>query len=118
MRISKILVSLTLAAGSALMAQDWRGWDAYRDRQDVRGDFRDLRHDYANVDRLRADIAQDRWRMNQDVRFGRSWAAAEDARDLARDQRALDALLRDIRHDRANVYYDRRDPRGDYWRYR
>ena len=123
MRLSKLFASCSVAAGlmlsgGSLMAQDWRGWDN-RDRQDLRSDYRDLRHDYASVDRLRADIARDRWRLDQDIRFGRSWAAAEDARDLARDQRALDAQVRDIRTDHADIRYDHRDLRYDYrgnWR--
>ena len=99
----KMVASLALFAGFA-MAQD-----LYRD---IHNDRRDLRHDYARVDRMRNDIARDRVRLNEDIRCGRSWAAAEDARDLARDQRALDAQLRDIRHDRRDLshdyYYDNR----------
>ena len=116
-----LAVGLALPGASTVMAQDWGARDVYHDRQDLRYDRRDLRFDYANVDRLRADIARDRWRLDQNIRAGRSAAAAEDARDLARDQRALDALLRDIRRDRADMYYDRRDLGHDYrgyWRYR
>ena len=74
----------------------------------------DRGRDYARLDRLRADIAQDRWRMNEDIRRGRDRAAAQDARDLARDQRSLDALERDVRHDQGRDY---RDYRND-WRAR
>ena len=93
-----------LAPGAAtLSAQDW-GY-----RQDIRRDNRDLNVDYARVDRLRADIARDRARMNEDIRCGRSAAAARDSADLSRDQRALDAQMRDIRHDRNDI-------RRDSWR--
>ena len=86
------------------MAQD-PYWDMHNDR-------RDLRQDYARVDRMRNDIARDRARLNEYIRCGRSQAAAEQARDLARDQHRLDAQLRDIRRDRRdlsrdNYYYGR-----------
>jgi hypothetical protein len=68
----------------------------------------DLRRDYRNVDAMRADIARDRARLNEDIRCGRQAAAARDAADLARDQRALDAQVRDIRHDRRE-YREYRD---------
>src|SRR5207248_4412380 len=92
-----ILASLTLFTGIA-MAQNF-DWDIYNQR-------RDLHRDYARAAFLREHIARDRARLDEDIRCGRSWAAAEDARDLARDQRALDALVRDIRHDRRNLYRD------------
>jgi hypothetical protein len=53
---------------------------------------------------MRADIARDRARLNEDIRCGRDRAAARDAADPARDQRALDAQLRDIRRDRRDYY--------------
>ena len=101
----KMLASLALFAGFA-MAQD-PYWNL---RRDIHNDRRDLRYDYARVDRMRNDIARDRVRLNEDIRCGRSQAAAEDARDLARDQRALNAQLRDIRRDRLDLrrdYYER-----------
>ena len=111
-----LLAGLALPASSVLMAQDW---GSYRERRDLREDYRDVRRDYKRVDRLRADIARDRWQLDQDIRYGRSRAAAEDARDLARDQAALNALLRDIDRDRGDIHYDRQDLRRDsYWRYR
>jgi hypothetical protein len=81
-----LAVGMALSGASTLSAQDWR--------------YRDLRHDYARVDRMRADIARDRVRLNEDIRCGRQSAAARDAADLARDQRALNAQVRDIRNDR------------------
>lgn len=101
MRYNKLFAWLALAAGTALpgVAQD-RYWDIHNDR-------RDLRHDYARVDRMRDDIARDRRRLNEDIRRGRTRAAAKQARDLARDQRKLDSQLRDI-------HRDRRDLRRDY----
>jgi len=56
--------------------------------------------DYGRVDRLQADMARDRARMNEDIRCGRRAAVERDRADLARDQRALDAAYRDVRHDR------------------
>ena len=74
---------------------------------------RDMSRDYANVDRMRADIGRDQWRLDEAIRCGRSGEAARIARDLARDQRALDYQLRDIRRDRAGARYDRQDRRRD-----
>ena len=68
-------------------------------------DWRDMNHDYARVNRMQADVARDRARLNEDIRCGRSNAAARDAADLARDQRALAAQQREIRHDQRNAYY-------------
>jgi hypothetical protein len=103
MQYKKVFGWLALAAGMALpaAAQDgsWR---------DIHNDRRDLRHDYARVDRMRYDIARDRQRLNEDIRCGRGGAAAAQARDLARDQRALDSQLRDIRRDRRDLYHDYR----------
>jgi hypothetical protein len=109
MRYTKWLASLAMAAGVALTgtaaasAQEWRDGaaDRYYDRQDLRGD-------YARVERMRADIARDRARLDEDIRCGRDRQAARDAADLARDQRALDAQLRDIHHDRRDLYRDYR----------
>jgi hypothetical protein len=100
MRYTKWFASVAIAAGMAVAgttaasAQDWR----------------DLRHDYNQVDRMRDDIARDRVRLNEDIRCGRSAAAARDAADLARDQRALQAQRRDIRQDSRDrdSYYTRR----------
>jgi len=114
MRYRNVLANLGLLAGLAvgaagtLSARDWddawRGRD-YR-RQDLRHDYRDLSGDHARVYAMRADIARDRARLNEDIRCGREAAAARDAADLARDQRALDAQLRDIRHDQRDLYRD------------
>ena len=43
---------------------------------------------------MRAEIAADRARLNEDIRHGRQWAVRRDRDELARDQRTLDALLR------------------------
>lgn len=115
----RILAGLALAAcmavtgTSTLSAQDWR--DIRHDQQDLRSDYRDINHDYARVNAMRADIARDRARLNEDIRCGRSAAAARDAQDLARDQRALDAQVRDVRHDQFGAFRDRQDIRRD-WR--
>jgi hypothetical protein len=84
MKYTKFFALAALAAGMAFPA-------AAQDR--------DLRNDSARVNRMRADIARDRARMNEDIRCGRSAAASRDAADLARDQRALNLQMRDIHHD-------------------
>ena len=61
--------------------------------------YRDRDFDYSRVERLRADVARDRARLDEDLRCGRRRAAAADARDLARDRRTLEALERDGRRD-------------------
>jgi hypothetical protein len=84
-------------------------------------EYRDLHGDQAAVERLRADIGRDQWRLNEDIRRGLDRAAAEDARDLARDQQRLNALLGDMRHDRHELrefYRGFRDDRRDGWRER
>src|SRR5262245_46966771 len=98
MRYSKVCSTFALAAGmalagaSALPAADWQG--GYR--EDLRADSRELRRDAAAVDRLRAEVARDQARLNEDSRHHR-WAAVErDRAELIRDQRALDAKLREV----------------------
>jgi hypothetical protein len=96
---------MALPGASVVSAAEWRAGGEGRD--------------YARVNRLRDDIARDRARLNEDIRCGRSAAAAEDARDLARDQRALNGRYRDIQRDRVDTYRDRQDLRRDYrygWR--
>ena len=106
-----VLAGLAVAAAGTLSARDWdeswRGRDYQR--QDLRHDYRDLSGDFARVNAMRADIARDRARLNEDIRCGRQAAAARDAADLARDQRALKAQLRDIRHDQRDIYRDERN---------
>src|SRR5260370_3193588 len=34
-------------------------------RQDLRGDYRDIQRDYAQVDRFRADMARDRYQLHE-----------------------------------------------------
>lgn len=114
MRYTKWFAGLALVAGfsaTTLAAQDWRYAPAQR--SDVRSDYRDIDHDYDRVARMRADIARDQARLNEDIRCGRSQAAARDAADLARDQRALQAQTRDIRSDRNDI---RRDVNRDSYR--
>ena len=68
----------------------------------------DLRDNNA-VAAMQQHIAADRARMNEDIRCGRSDAAARDAADLARDERALEASHHDVRYDRSrDTYLDRR----------
>src|SRR5579864_3763779 len=106
MRYIKMALWLSLAAGAMALpaaAQDgyWRG-------SDIRHDRRDLRHDYNRVANLRADIARDERRLNEDIRCGRQGRAAAEAADIARDRRALRAQERDIRHDRRDLNRDYR----------
>ena len=130
------LIALLLVAGGSLFAESrfsviiggGPGYypvqgGPYRSyqRQDLREDYRDIQRDYAQVDRLRADIARDRYQLHEALEDGDEWRASRIARDLARDQRALDALLRDIardhrdiRHDEQELYRDRY--RGSWWR--
>lgn len=89
MRITKWFATFALAAGMVVMgapaasAQDWR----------------DLRHDYNRVDRLRDLIARDRARLANDYRRGDRWAAMRDREALARHQAELRMMLRETRRD-------------------
>lgn len=78
----------------------------YYQGQDLREDYRDVAHDYAQVDRLRADIARDRYELQEAWENGDEWQASRIAGDLARDQRALDAVLADIARDRRDIHRD------------
>ena len=112
-----VLAGLAVGAAGTLSARDWDdSWHGrdYQRRQDLRHDYRDLSGDYARVNAMRADIARDRARLNEDIRCGRDAAAARDAADLARDQRALEAQVRDIRHDQRDIYSDEQSYRR--WR--
>ena len=95
-------------------------FDRQARRQDLREDYRDIQNDYAQVDRLRADIARDRFRLNEALGAGNDWQASHIAADLARDQRALAALLADINRDHRDIRRDQLDLDRDlgYWRYR
>ena len=91
----KLFALALMAAALPALAQD-----RYRDNQD-------LRHDYRQSDRLRADIARDQYRLDQAYRLGRYREANAIRRDLERDQRKLYNLNRDIRHDQRDRYDDR-----------
>jgi hypothetical protein len=103
-----LLAGLAMGWAGTVSARDWddewRGRDYQR--QDLRRDYRDLGGDYARVSAMRADIAGDRVRLNEDIRSGREAAAARHAADLARDQRALKAQLCDIHRDQRDIYRD------------
>ena len=93
------VIAMVLTLGTALMSGgSMLAGDRYTDRQDIR-------RDDAAISRLRANIARDRRRLDEDIRTGRRREAARDADDLARDERMLNARLHDIRLDR-----------NDYWR--
>jgi hypothetical protein len=70
------------------------------------GDRQEIRRDDEAISRLRADIARDRCRLDEDIRAGCRREASLDADKLVRDERALDARLRDVRHDRNDNYRD------------
>ncbi len=78
MRYTKYLAGLALAVGMAFPGAATLS-------------ARDFRPDYRETNRLRADMARDRVRLNEDLRCGRGVVAAHQARDLARDQRVLNA---------------------------
>ncbi len=89
MRYTKWFASFALAAGMAVMgttaasAQDWR----------------DLRHDYNRVERLRDTIARDRARLVADMRRGDRRAVARDRAILDRHEDELRFMLRETRRD-------------------
>jgi hypothetical protein len=89
MRYTKWFASIALAAGMAVMgtsaasAQDWR----------------DVRHDYNRVDRLRDIVARDRARLAADLRRGDRWAAARSRATLERHEAELRAQMRETRRD-------------------
>jgi hypothetical protein len=93
MRYTKILTRTVMVAGILVAYSQAKAEEPY-------GRDRDLRHDYARAHALRRDIAADQYRMNEDVRCGRRYAAASEARDIARDRAALRAQERDIYRDR------------------
>lgn len=88
---------MLLAGTSMASAQDWR--DYHSDYRSDYRQYRDIRQDNYRVARMRADMNRDQARLNEDIRCGRTAAAARDARDLARDQQALNGQVRDIQRD-------------------
>ena len=108
MRYTKWLASMALAGGMAVAttgaasAQEWQ--------------WRHVDNDYARIEQMRNHLAQDRARLDEDIRCGRQEAAARDAADLARDQRVLQAMRVDVHRD-IRRGYDDDDYRGDsYYR--
>ena len=89
MRYTKWFASLALAAGMAVMgttaasAQDWR----------------DNRHDYNRVERLRDTIARDRARLAADLRRGNRREISRDRAALERHEIELRVMLRETRRD-------------------
>lgn len=106
MKTSKLLAIGIAAAGLVLSTGSAFAQDRYYQRQD-------LRHDYAQSDRLRADIARDQARLDEAYRRGRWREAQAIRRDLDRDYQRLSALRRDIRRDQRDLY-DRSDYRYGY----
>jgi hypothetical protein len=102
-----LTVGMGFAGASTLSAAEPYGRDAYRDRQEQRIDYRDN----SRINRLRAEVAQDRERLREDIRRGRQWEVRRDREELARDQRMLDNLLRDSSRGRDNGYSNGFRPR-------
>lgn len=111
------LAPLALLAAAPIFAQSYYGYDndRYAQHQDLRGDYRDVHHDYAQLDHLRNDVARDQYRLNAALQRGDERAAGHIARDMARDQRRLYALQADINHDRRDIHHDQRRMDDD-WR--
>ena len=108
MRKTKWFASMALAVGmlaagtTAASAQDWR----------------DVRHDYNRVDRLRATVARDRARLAEDLRFGNRFAVSRDRAILARDEAELRSQMRDVRWDSRDRDRGSNDYRDNYRDYR
>jgi len=77
-----LAVGMLLAGASVVSAADWR--DSYQ------GGRREFRGDYGRVERMRANIARDRARLEEDMRWRRWDRVRRDRADLARDERELD----------------------------
>ena len=101
------LVPLLVLVGGSLFAQDYyRGYGDRSYDRDLHSDYRDISHDYTQLDRFRADVARDQYQLNAAMKRGDESAASHIARDLARDQRALNALRADIRSDHRDIRRD------------
>ena len=123
---SKVLALMFLAGGSLFAESRFSVYfgaypqpapywgDRQERREDLRGDYRDIQNDYAQAARLRADIARDRYQLNQAIESGNDWQASRIAADLARDQRALAALMADINRDHRDIRHDQGDLNGNY----
>jgi hypothetical protein len=96
------LIALMVAAGTSMFAQS----AYYGEGRDLRGDYRDLANDRAQADRLRADIARDRFQLHQARERGDRWEANRISGDMARDQASLNALMRDMGRDRRDIHHD------------
>jgi hypothetical protein len=107
MRYTKWFASIALAGGMALASA------GAASAQDLR--WRHVDNDYARIEGMRNHIAQDRARLDEDIRCGRQQAATRDAADLARDQRALQAMRVDVHRDIRG--YDDDDYRGNSYGY-
>ncbi len=109
MKRSQILAFVMLSATAVLPAA---AQDRYPQREPYRGEYhdtaRDLRHDYRRIEHLRAEIARDRARIDEDMRRGHYRAADRHSRDLDRHQRELAYLLHDAHEDRESLGWDYR----------
>jgi hypothetical protein len=107
MRYTKLLACGAVVLGMALASAPAKAED-YWYGGDIRHDRQDLRHDYAQADGLRNDVAADRRRRNEDLRYGRPFAALREQRDIDRDEHRLNGLRRDIHRDQRDLYRDYR----------
>src|SRR3954466_10143579 len=89
MRYTKWFASFALMAGMAVMGATAASAQ----------DYRDVRHDYNRVERLRDTIARDRARLAADMRHGNRWAISRDRATLDRHEAELRAMLRETRRD-------------------
>ena len=115
MKISRIVTTLGLAVSAMLPAAGTLSAadrvDFYRDRQELRRDYRDLSYDNRKVQQLRAQIAREERQINQAMRNHR-WSDAERGRrnlarlnlDLRRQLRILDQTRADARRDQHGLY--------------
>ncbi len=85
------VAALGLAQGSLFAADGY--WGRCNDR-------RDLRSDYARVERQTADIRHDEYLRHEALEHGNYGYASRLQSDINRDRNARAAQERDIRHDR------------------
>jgi hypothetical protein len=109
MRASALSAAILALAALAFSGSAAEAQDRYYDRQDLRGNYGDIQHDYAQADRLRADIARDYYQRDQARSYSDRYAARQYSHDIKRDKHALRALKHDIRHDRHDIHRDQRD---------
>jgi hypothetical protein len=113
MKRTRLLAGLALAVGMAFPgAAALRAQDRYRDSRDAPYSSQEYRfggYHAERIARLRVQIARGRARVRENIRLGRTQAAARNARELARDQSELNRLLRSSRWSSGSGYDYRAD---------